>query len=285
MIRLASRRRAPGRRFRVVNLPRRHERSYFVCLEDWSDEMREVDDAKERWYERMKGRGLRVKLAIDEEDRPLGMIQYLPIEESMAEGSDLYMILCIWVLGYDEAAVGDVQGAGIGTALLAAAEDDARSRGAKGMAAWGIRMPFWMRSSWFKKHGYRSAAQRRGSELVWKPFADDACAPGWLPEKPPPAGAPDRVTVTAFQCGWCPAMNVVCRRAERVVREIGSPVEFTRVDTTTHEAMVAAGQCDAVFVDGRRLQRGAPPSIDAIRRRVGRRVRRLRRSDPHPGAN
>ena len=284
MVRLTKRRRAPGPRFRVVDLPRRHERSYFVCLEDWSDEMREAGDSKECWFERMRTRGLRVKLAIDDEDRPLGMIQYLPIEESMAEGTGLYMILCIWVLGYDEGDVGDVQGAGIGTALLAAAEDDARNRGADGMAAWGIQMPFWMRSSWFKKHGYRSADRRRGSELVWKPFVDDARPPRWVTQKPVPIGEPDRVTVTAYQSGWCPAMNLVCERAARVAEEFGEPVEFTRVDISTHDALAAAGQSDAVFVDGRPLQRGAPPSTEVIRRRVGRRVRRLRRrGEPQRG--
>jgi len=47
------------------------------------------------------------------------------------------------------------QGRGIGSALLEAAENDARELGAKGMAAWGLWLPFWMKASWFKKHGYK----------------------------------------------------------------------------------------------------------------------------------
>jgi GNAT superfamily N-acetyltransferase len=277
MVKLRHRHRAPARRFRVIDLPRRHEHSYFVCLEDWSDEMREAGDAKECWFEQMKQRGLRVKLAVDDDDRPLGMIQYVPIEESMAEGTGLYMVLCIWVMGYDEADVGNVQGSGIGSALLVAAEDDAVELGATGMAAWGIQMPFWMRSSWFKQHGYRSAARRRGAELVWKPFTDDAEPPRWLPEKPVPKGDPERVTVTGYESGWCPAMNLVCERAARVADEFGPPVEFTRVDVSSRAAMARAGQSGGVFVDGRPLQRGAPPSTETIRRRIGRRVRGLQR--------
>ena len=107
----------------IVDLSATYEDSYFRCLEDWSDEIEEAGDHKERWYRKMADRGLRVKLALDDQDRPIGMIQYLPIEHSMAIGSDLYMILCVWVHGYEE-GVGDNQGHGIGTALLAAAERD-----------------------------------------------------------------------------------------------------------------------------------------------------------------
>ena len=45
----------------------------------------------------------------------------------------------------------------MGKALLRAAEEDARALGALGMAAWGISLPFWMKASWFRKHGYRKA--------------------------------------------------------------------------------------------------------------------------------
>ena len=61
--------------------------------------------------------------------------------------------------------------------LLDAAERDAESRGAKGMAAWGILLPFFMRSKWFRKHGYKKADRDGMIELVWKPFAEDAAPP------------------------------------------------------------------------------------------------------------
>ena len=48
---------------------------YCLCLEDWSPEMREAGDHKRAWYERMKGKGLRVKLALDEAGTVGGMIQ------------------------------------------------------------------------------------------------------------------------------------------------------------------------------------------------------------------
>ena len=62
------------------------------------------------------------------------------IEHSIIEGKDLYFIYCIWVHGYKK-GVGNHQKKGIGKALLQAAEEDAESKGAKGIAAWGLSMP------------------------------------------------------------------------------------------------------------------------------------------------
>ena len=65
---------------RVIDLPKEHEQLYYVCLEDWSDEMKEAGNHKESWHKRMKERGLRVKLALDDAGQVGGMIQYVPIE-------------------------------------------------------------------------------------------------------------------------------------------------------------------------------------------------------------
>ena len=173
----------------IVDLTDGYVSTYLACLEDWSDEMHEAGDHKAQWYDKMRDRGLRVKLALDEERRAVGMIQYLPIEQSIAEGQDLYMVLCIWVHGYRQ-GVGPHQGHGIGSALLAAAEQDACDLGAAGLAAWGVTLPFWMRASWFKKHGYETADRAEGRELVWKRFTADAEAPKWIAAGPVPEPGP-----------------------------------------------------------------------------------------------
>lgn len=264
----------------MIDLPERHLSSYLVCLEDGSEEMAEAGDHKARWYAMAREQGLRVKLAVDARDQPLGMIQYVPIELSPIEGRDLYMILCIWVHGRKD-GVGDVQGMGIGTALLNAAEEDVKALGAQGIAAWGLHLPVWMKASWFKKHGYRSVDRIGVRELVWKPFDPEAVAPRWVAEKPAPEGDPGRVEVTAFKSGWCPAANLVYERARQASEDLGTEVHFTTVDTSTREALVACGRSDEVLVDGRPLQRGAPPTMGAIRRRLKRRVRRARRTSTH----
>ncbi|MEK6656672.1 MAG: hypothetical protein AABY58_04450 [Nitrospirota bacterium] len=37
---------------------------YFVCLEDWSEEIKEAENHKEVWYNKVKDKGLRVKFAL-----------------------------------------------------------------------------------------------------------------------------------------------------------------------------------------------------------------------------
>jgi GNAT superfamily N-acetyltransferase len=237
--------------------------------------MDEAGDHKARWYEQAREEGLRVKLAIDDEDRPLGMIQYVPIELSPAQGEGLYMVLCIWVHGYRE-GVGDAQGHGIGTALLTAAEDDAQALGAKGMAAWGLHLPVWMKASWFKKHGYCGVDRIGVRELVWKPFVTEAQPPRWVEEQPVAIGGTGRVEVAAFKSGWCPAANLVYERARRAADELGPDVHFTTIDTSDRDTMIRCGRADQVVVNGRQLQRGAPPSYSAVRRKIARQLRRQR---------
>ena len=183
------------------------------------------------------------------------------------------MILCIWVHGYDK-GVGDVQDHGIGTALLAAAEADARELGAKGMAAWGLRLPVWMKASWFRKHGYRTVDRIGMRDLVWKPFVADVSEPRWVEGQPVAIGEPGRVEVTAFRNGWCPAANLVYERARRASDELGANVRFSTIDTSDRETFLRCGHSDEVFVNGRPLQRGAPPSYKAVRRRIGRQLKR-----------
>ena len=86
----------------IINLEDKFLESYFMCLEDWSDEMKEAGNHKQTWFNKMRDSGLGVKLAVDDKGTLAGMIQYIPIEYSSAEGVDIYLINCIWVQGYKE---------------------------------------------------------------------------------------------------------------------------------------------------------------------------------------
>ncbi|MFH1609023.1 MAG: GNAT family N-acetyltransferase [Candidatus Bipolaricaulota bacterium] len=259
---------------RIVDLSPELEPLYLVCLEDWSPEIREVGDHKRRWYDKMKGRGLRVKIALDDTGTAGGMIQYLPIEHAFAEGKGLYFILCIWVHGHKQGR-GNFQGRGMGTMLLQAAEEDARALGAKGMAAWGMSLPVFMRASWFKKHGYRKADRMGIQVLLWKPFAPGATPPRWIREKKRPQPMPGVVSVVAFVNGWCQAMNLTAERARRAAAGFGDAVAFTEVNTSERSTFMEWGISDALFVDGKQVRTGPPPSEEKIRNLIARRVRKL----------
>lgn len=249
----------------IRDLDKKHELLFLKCLEDWSEEMNEAGDHKQRWVERMRERGLRVKLAFEDDGTLAGMIQYTPIEHSFAIGHGLYMVNCIWVHGYPQ-GVGNLQGKGLGTALLKAAEEDARSLGAKGMAAWGIDAPFWMSASWFIKHGYEKADQGGYDILVWKPFAPGAEKPRWVRQAKTPPKVPGKVSVTSFINGWCPGQNIVYERAKRACAEIGDPVVFTAIDTFDRAVMLEWGIADGLYIDGERVETGPPPSYDSIKK-------------------
>lgn len=260
---------------KIVDLTAEYEDPYFECLEDWSDEMKDAGDHKSRWYDRKKDRGLRVKLAMDDQGTVGGMIQYLPIEEYGLEGQDLHFILCIWVHGYDEGR-GNFQKQGMGKALLQAAEEDSRALGKKGIAAWGLALPFWMRASWYKKQGYKSVDRNGIAVLVWKPFTDDAVAPRWIRRRKKPGKTVGKVTVSAFVNGWCPAQNLVYERARRAAGQFGDQVSFESYDTLKPEVFEEWGISDALYIDGKEVRTGPPPPYEKILDLIGKRVRKLR---------
>ncbi|HAD81345.1 MAG: hypothetical protein A2509_11760 [Candidatus Edwardsbacteria bacterium RIFOXYD12_FULL_50_11] len=258
----------------IIDLGQKDLSSYFLCLEDWSDEIKEAGDHKEKWYGKMKDRGLGVKLAVDDHGVAGGMIQYLPIEHSTAEGQDLYFINCIWVHGYKKGR-GNFQKAGMGKALLEAAEEDVRSLGAKGLAAWGVILPFWMKASWFKRHGYQKADRDGISQLVWKPFSADAQAPRWIKQRAKPQKRPGVITVTSFINGWCPAQNLTHERARRAALELGPKVVFETVDTLDRGNFLKWGISDALFIDNKQVNTGPPPSFEKIRKVIEAKVKKL----------
>jgi N-acetylglutamate synthase-like GNAT family acetyltransferase len=259
---------------KLIDLTEDYKQLYFVCLEDWCEEMKEGGDHKEVWYNKMKDKGLGVKLALDDNGKVGGMIQYIPIEYSLAEGKDLYFINCIWVHGYKKGR-GNFQKKGMGKALLQAAEVDVKAKGAKGMVAWGISLPFWMKASWFKKQGYTKVDKQEGQVLLWKPFTNNAILPKWIKQKKKPEMTPGKVTVTAFLNGWCPAQNIVFERAKRAASEFRDKVVFREINTFDRKVFLEWGIADALFIDDKQVRTGPPPSYGKIMKLIAKRVKKL----------
>jgi len=259
---------------KVIDLNDEHKQLYFVCLEDWSEEMKEAGNHKELWYNEMKDKGLRVKLATDEKGAVGGMIEYMPVEYSFAEGSNLYFINCIWIHGYKQGR-GNFQKRGMGKALLKAAEEDAKALGAKGIVAWGISLPFWMKASWFKKHGYKKVDSDNGIILLWKPFAKDAVAPKWIKKKYTPELMPGKVVVTSLFDGQCPAGNIVHERVKRAAAEFGDKVVLRTIKTNDKEVMRKCGERGALYIDEKKATIGPPPSYKEIKKLMAKRIKKL----------
>ncbi len=259
---------------KVVELTEKTLDLYLLCLEDWSDEMKEAGDHRRRWYEHARDEGLRVKLALDDSETVGGMIQYGPIETSFADGHDLHFVYCIWVHGYKEGR-GNFQHRGMGTALLRAAEEDVRRLGGKGLAAWGVSVPFWMRASWFRKQGYVKVDRLGMQVLLWKPFAADAEPPTWIRRRKTPQPVPGQVTVTGFNAGWCQAQNISFERARRAAEDFDDHVVFRAVDTSDQQTFLDWGISDGLYIDGREIRTGPPPSYDKIHALIAKRLKKL----------
>lgn len=265
---------------KVVDLTTEYEPAFLACLKDWelTPEIKAGRDRKRAWYTTMQDKGFRVKLALDNEGRAIGMIQYLPTDYARVEGRDLYFIQCIWVHGYEE-GMGNVQGQGVGTALLQAAEDDARALGAKGMVAWGLIYPHWMPSAWYEKHGYVEVDRLPYDVLVWKPFTSDAEAPRWLRPRKTPVAVPGQVTVTAFITHWCPGLSEASD-ARRAAAEFDDRVIFQVIDTSDPVVLHEWGIESALYIDEECINAGMtdypPPTYEGIREKIQQHLDRIK---------
>ena len=258
----------------VIDLPSEQEESYFKCLEEWSPEMQDAGLLKEQWYRRMKVKGLRVKVALDDHGIVGGMIHYGPIENVPVEGAGLYYTYCIWVHGYREGR-GNHQKKGMGKALLLAAEEDVRQLGGKALVVWGLAIPVFMRASWFRRQGYRSVDRTGFQVLLWKPFSDDAVPPKWPRPQKKPETRKGAVVVTCLRNGWCPGQNMVYERARRAALELGDRVELREIDTFERSVGMEWGATDALFVDGKQVRTGPPPSYKKIRTLLEKKIQKL----------
>lgn len=238
---------------------------FCICLEDWSDEMKEVAFHKKKWCSYMEDKGLGAKLARSPEGKYLGMVQYLPAEYSSIEGEGFYFIQCVWIPKGKEMQ-GNYRKKGIGKALLKAAEEDIRSRGAKGIAAWGVSIPVWMKASWYRKQGYIRAQKEGIMELLWKPLAEEAQAPHFRKAriKPESGRSEGKVLVQSFSNGLCPAMNLSVERARRAAEKAGEGVEFSVQSTHTPQVLKEGGIVDALYINGKEMPLGPPPSEKKI---------------------
>lgn len=249
-----------------------------ICLEDWSDDLKEVAPVKKKWCSYMEEKGLGAKLARNSEGKYLGMVQYLPAEYSSIEGEGLYFIQCVWIPKGKEVQ-GDYRKQGIGKALLQAAEEDIRSRGAKGIAAWGVSIPVWMKASWYRKQGYVRAQKEGIMELVWKPFSSDAQPPVFRKPrvKPQNGKAEGKVLVHSYVNGLCPAMNLGAERARRAVQQAGERVEYSQTSTLEAKEIAESGMVDALFINGKEMPLGPPPSEKKILKAILREKKKLKK--------
>ncbi|HDS09567.1 MAG TPA: GNAT family N-acetyltransferase [Firmicutes bacterium] len=249
---------------KIIDYEDKYIEEYSVCLEDWNNTLQGAGLLKREWMERMNGTGLRSKLALNKEGVVGGMIEYMPVEYSFVEGSNLYFINCIWVHGYEEGR-GDFQGEGLGTELLKAAEEDVKTIGSAGILAWGISAPFWMSAIWFEKHGYKEIDREGTRVLLIKKFSEITFQPRWIRNQYKQDLIPGKVRITSFINGQCMSENKVHLTAKAIADEFGEDVVFEEIKTFDKSTMRYYGRKSGLFVNGRDVLRGAPLSYEELK--------------------
>jgi GNAT superfamily N-acetyltransferase len=164
---------------------------YYVGSCTHENESAEIDACCKRrlaWLKDNYEYGVRAKAALLDGER-VGFIYVIPIEACPwgPLGRDLMAVPCL-------VAHSKAKNRGIGRALLAAAEDEARAQGKKGLVVQAYDHDFWfMPAAYFLKQGY-GIAERTGKPadltadggtksefmILWKTFDESAETPEFL---------------------------------------------------------------------------------------------------------
>lgn len=251
------------------------EDEYFVSTCGHVGESEEADACgarRLRWLREQEARGARSFAALVE-GRHAGFAYLLPIEISPwgPLGSDLAVLPCLCVQGW-------ATGRGLGGGLVAAAEDVARSQGARALVIATHNWDFWfMPTTYFSRLGYRPAATRGNEVLLWKAFRPDAVAPRPLEPVYRYEPVPGRVVVDLFWHTFCQTSDTEAQRARDVAAEFGDAVVLREYSADDQETLERYQTPRAIYVNGCEVFWGYEAAREGLREAI---ALALRGEDP-----
>ena len=231
---------------KIIDVNETYKDIFFRCLHlEYPADPEEIA-LREKWHKKHIPLGLRAKLIIDDAGDVVGLCQYLPIENSFVLGKNLFMILCIWIHGYQH-GVGFQQKKGYGKKVLEYIEADALKSGSQGVAAWGMDFPYWNPVSFYEKHGYHRVDKDGDKVLVVKPFSEKFENPSLLRNSSLPEYDNGKKMITSFVNGWCSGGCSRCVKMRKVVRELGDIAEYREVDTSEYANRLKYGIDNGIY--------------------------------------
>jgi GNAT superfamily N-acetyltransferase len=255
---------------------------YYVATCTHVGESDEIDACARRRLARlhsMHGEGLRVKVA-HLRDSPAGFLYIMPIEICPwgPWGRDLSVIPCL-------VASGKVKGSGVGTALIHAAEQEARSQGSKALVVTAYYGDFWfMPATYFERCGFSKVCSREVSTagesqyleqetILWKVWDSSAQIPGFLERQYQFAPVPGKVVIDLFCNAFCQTSNIEAQRVREVAAEFGDKVMLREYPADDREVLLRYGLPRGIFVHGREIGWGYEAPRDGIREAISRALR------------
>jgi len=238
----------------LVEIDDHTEDIFFRCLHERPPDPR-VLLMRRKWRDIYKPKGHRAKVLIDDNGHVVGMTNYIPIEHSPFEGSDLMAILCIWISRPKR---------GYGRYVLAEIENDARRSGCAGVVVAGNQFN---PAAFYEHMGYARVEQSGSKVLLWKSFNDGAKPPRLLSRKAPQRrshATPGKVQVVSITDGWCGDGCERCVMVRDVINRISAKAELTEISSNEKTDMRTHGEShDVLYIDGKPFRPDGPPASEA----------------------
>jgi len=242
---------------------------YFVATCTHTHESEETDlSAAKRlaWLRSMHTNGSRVKVATLAGELA-GFLHVIPIE------------LCPWgPLGRDLLAIPCLvsvkKGRGVAKALVAAAEEEARCQGRKGIVTIGYYHDFWfMPASFFEANDFLKCGgirQEYGdpksrAAVLSRAFDEHVEAPLVLKPKYEFKTIPGKVVIDLFWNAFYQTSNIEAQRVREVAAEFGDLVTLNQHSADDRAGLLRHQIARGIFIDGREIYWGYEAPKDGIR--------------------
>lgn len=250
---------------------------YFVGTCTHTHESEEMDSCASRrlaWLKAMHENGLRVKVATLDGERA-GFLHVIPVESSPwgPLGHDLLVIPCL---------VSVNKGCGVGKALMAAAEEEARRQGRKGIVTIGYYHDFWyMPARFFEANGFLKCKQpgqklsgvKDTTALLWKVFDEHVEAPVLLRPNYKFKPIPGKVVIDLFWNTFCQTSNIEAQRVREVAPEFGDSVALNEYCADDRAVLCRYQISRGIFINGREIDWGYEAPEDGIREAIDQALR------------
>jgi hypothetical protein len=165
----------------------------------------------------------------------------------------------------------------VGEALLAAAEEEARRQGRKGIVTIGYYHDFWfMPASFFEANGFsKCGGARQGyydpksrAAVLWRVFDEHAEAPVLLKPSYKFKPIPGKVVIDLFWNAFCQTSNIEAQRVREVAAEFGDSVALNEYSADDRPVLLHHQVARGIFVNGREIYWGYEAPKEGIRQAI-----------------
>jgi len=207
------------------------------------------------WLRSMEKSGLRVKVALLDGVHA-GFLYIMPIEINPwnIQGRDLMVFPCL-------VSQSKFSKKGIGSLLIKAAEEEAKSQNRNGIATIGYFWDFWfMPADYFLKLGFKVAEKHGEEAIFWKQFDLNTEPPKFREENYSFKPIKGKIVIDLFWNRFCLTSDVEAQRVREVVSEYGNDVILNEFSAVDQKVLQQYGIERRIYVNGEMIEVG--PEIE-----------------------